>query len=413
MDKKQRTYTSVSISTSPQEAAASLDPLVQPINDQDDEPMYIHRRSSVFFVPTSTINQNEEENKDENQSNLVRKCFIYMERFSGIIYALLGSLLFTCSNFALVQLNIVMVDFLFIRILVQGLISLVFILYKGYRPIPDSNKLLIFIRSIFAAGGSISFYLSLSMLPLPDLTTIRYTQVVWTALLALIIFRDRITLPTIIASILTLIGVACVAQPTFLFAQSKIYNETLQDKVIIKNNNRVFGTLLALSCAFSISMSIILNKKLLQKNLRQSIIMFYFLFTTLVLCIAMQVYYWILSKSNHLEFNLKKKILRKDFLFALSIAILQLLPMVLSQKSIKREHPSIVTVVQSSDILFAIVLQILFSSIKTNLLVLIGSALVLTSIFIVGGHKLWLDQQNRTYIPTSTEENTFNVQAKD
>ncbi|CAM4881574.1 unnamed protein product [Rotaria socialis] len=394
MDKKQRTYTSVSISTSPQEAAASLDPLVQPINDQDDEPMYIHRRSSVFFVPTSTINQNEEENKDENQSNLVRKCFIYMERFS-------------------VQLNIVMVDFLFIRILVQGLISLVFILYKGYRPIPDSNKLLIFIRSIFAAGGSISFYLSLSMLPLPDLTTIRYTQVVWTALLALIIFRDRITLPTIIASILTLIGVACVAQPTFLFAQSKIYNETLQDKVIIKNNNRVFGTLLALSCAFSISMSIILNKKLLQKNLRQSIIMFYFLFTTLVLCIAMQVYYWILSKSNHLEFNLKKKILRKDFLFALSIAILQLLPMVLSQKSIKREHPSIVTVVQSSDILFAIVLQILFSSIKTNLLVLIGSALVLTSIFIVGGHKLWLDQQNRTYIPTSTEENTFNVQAKD
>ncbi|CAF4580639.1 unnamed protein product, partial [Rotaria magnacalcarata] len=38
------------------------------------------------------------------------------------------------------------------------------------------------------------------MLPLPDLTTIRYTQVVWTALLALIIFRDRITLPTIIAS---------------------------------------------------------------------------------------------------------------------------------------------------------------------------------------------------------------------
>ncbi|CAF1351737.1 unnamed protein product [Rotaria magnacalcarata] len=127
----------------------------------------------------------------------------------------------------------------------------------------------------------------------------------------------------------------------------------------------------------------------------------------------MQVYYWIFSKSNRLEFNLKKRFLTKDFLFALSIAILQLLPMVLSQKSIKREHPSIVTVVQSSDILFAIVLQNLFSSIKTNLLALIGSALVLTSIFIVGSHKLWLDQQNRTYVPTSTEENTLQVQAKD
>jgi drug/metabolite transporter (DMT)-like permease len=79
--------------------------------------------------------------------------------------------------------------------------------------------------------------------------------------------------------------------------------------------------------------------------------------------------------------------------------------MVLSQKSIKREHPSIVTVVQASDILFAIILQNLFSINKSNGLALIGSTLVLASIIIVGVHKLWQDRQNRTCIPTSIQEN--------
>ena len=79
--------------------------------------------------------------------------------------------------------------------------------------------------------------------------------------------------------------------------------------------------------------------------------------------------------------------------------------MVLSQKSIKREHPSIVTVVQASDILFAIILQNIFSTNKSNGLALIGSTLVLTSIVIVGAHKLWQDRQNRTCISTSIQEN--------
>ncbi|CAF2388882.1 unnamed protein product [Rotaria sp. Silwood2] len=413
MEKKQRTHINDSPLPTPQEAAASLDPLVQPINDQDGAPVYIRRQSSVFFVPISIVNENEEKITEEKKSNFITKCLSYMERFSGILYSLCASLLFTCSNFALKQFNIVILDVLVIRIFVQVLLSLGFIIYKGYNPFHDGSGLLVFIRSLFAAAGSISFYLGLSILPLPDLTTIRYTQVVWTALLALFIFHERITLPTIIACILTLIGVVCVAQPTFLFSQSKIQNETLENILTDnKNNNHLYGMLLAVSCAFSISMSIVLNKKLLQKNVRQSIIMFYFLLMTLILSVIIQIYYLNFSKTKHLKFNFETIFFKKDFIFATIIAILQLFPMILSQKSIKREHPSIVTVVQSSDILFAIILQNVFSSIKTNLLELIGSTLVLTSIFIVGGHKLWLDRQNRTYIPTSTEENVLKVETK-
>ncbi|CAF3389245.1 unnamed protein product [Rotaria sp. Silwood1] len=416
VEKRQRTYTNDSQLPTPQEAAAGLDPLVQPINDQVGAPVYLRRQSSVFFVPISIVNQNEEQPVDEKKSKPIKKCLTYMERFSGILYSLCASLLFTCSNFALKQLNIVILDVFVIRIFVQTFLSLGFIAYKGYHPIHDCHGLLVLIRSFFAAAGSICFFLGLSILPLPDLTTIRYTQVVWTALLAKFIFHERINLPTIIACILTLIGVVCVAQPTFLFPQSRIKNETLQNISTLNNNNNhsnhLFGMLLALACAISISISIVLNKKLIQKNIRQSIIMFYFLLTTLFASITIQIYYWNFSKSNHLKFNFKTVFLKKNFIFASIIAILQLFPMILSQKSIKREHPSIVTVVQSSDILFALILQNIFASIKTNFLELIGSILVLTSIFIVGGHKLWLDRQHRTYIPTSTQENALKVETK-
>ena len=413
MERKERTYTIDSLSPCPREAAANLDPLVQPFTDQDDEPVYIRRTSSIFFIPASTIHENEEQNINEKKKNIITKCLVYMERFSGILYALLASFLSSCSNFILIQLNIVIFDVLIIRFFSVALISFGFIMYKGYDLFPNCNRLLIIIRSLFSGGGTVAFYFALSLLPLADLTTVRYTQVVWTALLALIIFRERITLSTIMASILTLIGVVCVAQPTFLFSQSKTLNDTSQETFEAdKKNKRLFGILVAVSCALSISMGIVLNKKLIQRQVRQSIIMFHFLSITSAMFLIIQIHYWFFSKSQHRERNFKKIFLTKDYFFATVIALLQSIPMILSQKAIKREHPSIVTVVQSADILFAIVLQNVFSSIKSNLLTIFGSILVLTSIFIVGSYKLWLDRQNRTCIPVLIQENVLKVETK-
>ncbi|CAF1521220.1 unnamed protein product [Didymodactylos carnosus] len=77
-------------------------------------------------------------------------------------------------------------------------------------------------------------------------------------------------------------------------------------------------------------------------------------------------------------------------------------------KAIKREHPSIFTIVQSSDIVIAIVLQNLFTDIKSNWYVLLGSLLVLTSILLVGGYKLYINRpheltSNIEDVPTEQE----------
>ena len=404
MERKQRTNTSISTPPTPQEAAAGLDPLVQSIHDLDDEPIYLHRHSSIFYIPAAlTLDETDGNDPERTKCAACQRCLARTERFSGILYALLASFLLTCSNFAYKQFNVVLFDVLIIRFLVQGLISAGFILYKGYSLFSHGNGLLISIRCIFATGGCLSYYLALTLLPLPDLTTIRYTQVVWTAVLALIIFRERINLPTIMASLLTFTGVVCVAQPSFLFRTQRTTptNETVSVALAANSDSqRSFGMLIALLCALSISISIILNKKLIQRKVRQSIIMLYYLLTTLVALVAIQLHYWLISTARLEHVNFRSAFLTRDFLFASIIGILQLFPMVLSQKAIKREHPSIVTVVQSSDILFAIILQNLFTAFKSDALVLIGSTLVITSIFIVGGHKLWMDRQSRTCVPT-------------
>lgn len=396
MDRRKRTYTNES---SAQEAAAVLDPLIQPFDDQTSNPVYFKRPSSVFFIPANQTNENP-------RSNCLKKCFSFFERFSGIFYSLIASLLFTCTNFMIKKLNVVVLDVFLVRFVIQGIISFIFIICKGYSLFSfNSHGLLIFIRSIISATGSVCFYIALALLPLPDVTTLRYTQVVWTALLVLIIFRERINLPIILASLLTLIGVVCVAQPSFIFTKVESFNATTQTSTTTPNQYRILGMSIALLCAFSISMGFVLTKKLLEKKVRQSILMLYFILSALILLIIVQIYYWKYSPSNERKFDIKEVYLTKKFFYATSLATLQLIPMILSQKSIKREHPSIVTVVQASDILFAIIFQTLFSNEESNTLALIGSLLVIASIVIVGAHKLWQDRRNRICDPEPTEEN--------
>ena len=267
MERRERANTGDSICLLPQEAVAGLDPLLQPFNDADGSLVYSSRRSSVFYIPAVIIHSDAEENHSpQHRSSPISQCVAYCERFSGILYSLLASLLFTASNFIIKQFDVVLLDVFLVRFVFQGLISLGYIVCRGDHPFSHSNKSLVFIRSLIAATGSVCFYLALILLPLPDLTTLRYTQVIWTALLALVIFRERITLPTIIASILTLVGVVCVAQPSFLFPQMKPTNVTGDATFLTTNNSRLVGMLFALTCAFSISTGIVLNKKLLQKK---------------------------------------------------------------------------------------------------------------------------------------------------
>jgi len=375
----------------------NIDPLIQPLIDTDELEVRTENNNQKFNTlekkPSSPISRHShEQNSTSPFSRTIRRC-------TGIFYALIGSLLFTCSGFIIKQLRVDFFDALLCRFIIQTILLTIFICYKQYKIINGSFNLILlqFIRVILSSSGLLLFYLSYRYIPLPDLTTFRYTQVVWTAILAMIIFRERIAIPTVLAIILTLIGVVCVAQPTFLFGNDKRFsnkNETINkklDDVDFEGDQsyRFLGLCLALACALSLSANFVLNKKLLVLKVPQSVLMFQVSSFNLCLLILNQIRkHFILHKySNQTMFTWQ-------FFLASSISLIQLFSTVITQKAIKLEHPAIVSIAQSGDILVAIILQNLFASVKSNWLVLVGSALVTASIFLVGIHKLWNERKN-------------------
>ncbi|CAF1383902.1 unnamed protein product [Adineta steineri] len=384
------------------------DPLIEPLIDTDefksindnDEIINSYERK---YTSLTTLHSHKEIQTKSTCSQIITRC-------TGIFYALFASFLFTCSGFIIKQLRVDFFDALFGRFTVQSFILLTFTLCKTKKFIHGSTKLIILqiIRAILAASGLILFFGSYRYIPLPDLTTCRYTQVIWTAILAMIIFHERISISTLVAIIFTLTGVTLVAQPTFLFNHNNHQILSNQSKIILNKTDvidyesdksyRLLGLCLALGCALSISGSMVINKKLLMSKIPQSIIMLEFSLLTLTLLILNHIYNrFILHKYDN------QTMFTWQFFLAAFVSLIQVLSSTITQKAIKLEHPSIISVAQSSDILFAIILQNLFSKVKSNWFVLIGSFLVTTSIFLVGLEKF---SKDRKKLPNNSQSNT-------
>lgn len=79
------------------------------------------------------------------------------------------------------------------------------------------NKLGLFLRGLFGFAALSCFFLALTKLPLADATVIHYTNPVFTALLAAVILNESLGAGEVMGALLSLGGVALIAQPTFLF----------------------------------------------------------------------------------------------------------------------------------------------------------------------------------------------------
>ena len=173
-------------------------------------------------------------------------------------------------------------------------------MFKKNKFVHGSIKLIILqkIRVVLASSGLLLFYMSYRYIPLPDVTTCRYTQVIWTIIIAAIVFHDRISISSIIASILTLSGVILVAQPTVFFKNHQIlfnqsqfeFNQTNDDDFQSVKFNRLLGLSYGIGCALSISCSITVTKKLYDSKIPSSIIMLEFSIFSLFVLIIYHIY---------------------------------------------------------------------------------------------------------------------------
>ena len=309
------------------------------------------------------------------------------ERFAGILYTLLSSFLFTVSIFITKQLGVELLDALVFRFVLQTIILIIYMKfiknYSLYTNSTNQERWMLFVNVFFSITAFLSFFIGYRYLPLPDLTTIRYTQVIWTAIIVAVMYREKPSIAIILAILLTTVGVVFVAQPNFLFYKS---SDAIK-KSSSNDDQRLTGLIIAIFSSVAMTLMVISNKILhLKYHVKHSIIVFQFtsVFLVIVICHLFYKFYFITDR-----FELFKiEYLNWRYFCASFACLAQIFASILVQKAVKREHPSIFTIAQSSDILFSILLQNLFSSIKSNLLSLFGSVLVLSSILIISGEKL-------------------------
>ncbi|CAF4020130.1 unnamed protein product [Rotaria sordida] len=307
--------------------------------------------------------------------------------FLGVIYTLVSTLIFVSSTFITKELSIDMLYALIPMALLHSIMMIIHMKlikrYSLYRQSTKQEIFFLFINSFSFSTGAFALYFAYRYLTLPDLTTIRFTQVIWTAIITAVLYCEKPSLPMIIAILLTTIGVIFVAQPTFLFSKISNINETN-----ISNDpyQHLIGLSIALYASIALSLMVISNKHLLSKyKTKHSLIMLLTAFATFCVLVV-NVFYKYNFFRDHMQ-SFKNDFFNMRYLFASSICLLQIPALVLVQKAIKCEHPSIFTILQSSAILFSLILQNIFSSVKSNVLSLFGSALVLTSILLITGFK--------------------------
>ncbi|TNF37610.1 MAG: DMT family transporter [Deltaproteobacteria bacterium] len=98
-----------------------------------------------------------------------------------------------------------------------GLVLSVWMLRRARVPILGVRRGLLLVRGLLGFAALSFYFYAISELPLADATVLQYTNPVWTAFLAGLLLRERVTPRVVGASVVALVGVALVARPAFLF----------------------------------------------------------------------------------------------------------------------------------------------------------------------------------------------------
>lgn len=304
-------------------------------------------------------------------------------RFSGIIYTLISSFFFTCAAFSIKLIGVDIIHALFFRFILQTILSFIFALYKRYSLFPGTIREKFF-QILCCSTGAASFFFyffAIRYVELSDVTTLCYTRVVWTVLFGICAYHERPSISLLIALPMTLLGVVFVTQPSFFFASS----------VVSSNSHRVLGLTLAILSSLASTANVLSFKQLVStsKDIKPSVINFHYCLSILISLIGNQFY----ERYFHQSGLTLQIIFTWKYFFASLICLVMMVTNILTQKAIKREHPAIFTLLTSADIIFALILQNLFTDKHSNLYALLGSALVIVSVLIIGLARFWNDRQ--------------------
>ena len=300
-----------------------------------------------------------------------------------------ANLTFSCCTFALKLIPADMFDIMIVRFFIQSTVFGSYAAFYKRYGLFDTNgqPVASALNVLMSSGTNLTFLAAFYVLPLSDLNTIKYTYIVWAAILSVVFLKDRFKLVNSLALILTIIGLILATRSDFLIEKLNAqYNQTLELPSITARMLTVpttepcyyLGIGFAALSSLTKAIQMIARKQLVQKKQPYSIMNFQFTSFALVVSVS---------------YSLIRRLWQPEpypwrWMCTAGVAIgcCQLLTNTFYAKALKRENVQFLSIIGTLDILYAVVLQYIFFRQSKSWIFFLGASLIVLSAII-----LWQD----------------------
>jgi drug/metabolite transporter (DMT)-like permease len=302
---------------------------------------------------------------------------------------LASNIIFACCTFALKLIPTDMFDILIVRYLVPCIGFAVYGgLYKRYKLFNTNGQPLACSLNVMMSSGTNLTYLgAFYFLPLADLNTIKYTYIVWAALLSVIFLKDRFKIVNGIALILTCVGLILATKPQFFIKTlSHIFDlspptlsNTTTSNITTANATTspyyYLGIGLAAVSALAKAIQLIARKQLIKTKQPYSVMNFHFTGAAVIISLLYSIirrfwqpepYPWIWMSTA-----------------GVLIGCCQVLTTTFVSKALKRENVQLIAILGSLEIVYAVILQYIFFRQTKSWVFYIGALLVVSSAVLI------------------------------
>lgn len=308
------------------------------------------------------------------------KCTRVYHQFSkhaGILYMMFANILFSACTFALKFIPADMFDIMIVRFLIQSVVFGCYArFYKGYDVFNTNGQPIACILNILMSSGTnLLFLAGFYFLPLSDLNTIKYTYIVWTSILSVMILKERFKWINSVSLVLTLVGVFLAMKSTYIM--DLLLKTNSNSSTVVEKSDGLFylGVFFALTSSLTKAIQLIARKQLVAKKLPYSVMNFQFTSIAFFVSTAYSMIrrYW------------KPESYPWKWMCTAGVVIgcVQLLTNTLYAKALKRENVQLLSIIGTLEILYAVILQIIFLQQMKNSIFFVGALLVVISAIIL------------------------------
>jgi drug/metabolite transporter (DMT)-like permease len=345
--------------------------------------MYSSLQTGEQQVPLYTVETDAVE-KPKATKSLWNRC----HEHSGIWYMLTANIIFACCTFALKLIPADMFDIMIIRFLIQSVVFGSFAaFYKRYNVFDTNGQpFACAMNVLMSSGTNLTYLAAFYFLPLSDLNTIKYTYIVWAAILSVIFLKDRFKVVNGISLMLTVIGLLLATKPHFLM---KILSHIFDESIIFSTNTTntnvssaavtsqyyYIGVVFAFISSLTKAIQMIARKKLVATKQPYSVMNFQFTSVALIVVILYSIIRRFWQPSPY----------PWKWMFTVGVVIgcFQLITNTFYAKALKRENVQLLSILGTMDILYACVLQYIFLRLTKSWIFYIGASFIVISAIIL------------------------------